>query len=338
MHGTGGPEVVQVADRGHLVDHLTDVLEAFPRSQGTTLNAAAAALAGQTEESDQARAPPDAVYQGKRRHPKPALCRARTEAPVEERLARRRANDEAVRALHATGAGVTEITRTVGVAKMTVNRYLREGPPQRKRHPVHGQPRVIESWEPDLLRRGEEGCRMATRLWREIQAQGFTSSLTNVPRSVYQVRPEGTSGVGQRPTSPLTKVQGPTPRHAAAIVRQRPERRTDEQRAYLTHPRVYDPAIATTVDLATDFLVMLRRPEGERWDSWWDGAAASGIGDLARCARKPREELAAVQAGLTLRHRNGQTTGHVNRLKLIKRQGCGRANFDLLSKRVLWTT
>ena len=31
----------------------------------------------------------------------------------------------------------------------------------------------------------------------------------------------------------------------------------------------------------------------------------------------------AVQAGLTLRHSNGQTEGQVNRLKLLKRQGYG---------------
>jgi len=42
-----------------------------------------------------------------------------------------------------------------------------------------------------------------------------------------------------------------------------------------------------------------------------------------------------VQAGLTLRQSNGQTEGHVNRLKLIKRQGYGRAKVDLLRKRVL---
>ena len=42
-----------------------------------------------------------------------------------------------------------------------------------------------------------------------------------------------------------------------------------------------------------------------------------------------------VQAGLTRRESNGQTEGQVNRLKLIKRQGYGRAKVDLLRKRVL---
>ncbi len=64
-------------------------------------------------------------------------------------------------------------------------------------------------------------------------------------------------------------------------------------------------------------------------------SAASGIGDLERFAVKLRNDLAAVQAGLTLRHSNGQTEGQVTKLKLVKRQGYGRAKVDLLRKRLL---
>ena len=64
-------------------------------------------------------------------------------------------------------------------------------------------------------------------------------------------------------------------------------------------------------------------------------ATASWIGDLERFAAKLRNDLPAVQAGLTLRHSNGQTEGHVTKLKLVKRQGYGRAKVDLLRKRPL---
>ncbi len=42
-----------------------------------------------------------------------------------------------------------------------------------------------------------------------------------------------------------------------------------------------------------------------------------------------------MQAGLTLRWSNGQTEGQVTKLKLVKRQGYGRAKVDLLRTRVL---
>jgi transposase len=236
--------------------------------------------------------------------------------------------------LHAQGASVAQIARTVGISRMTVSKYLREGPPQRKRHSVHGRQRVLEPWEPYLLTRWGEGCRMATVRWREIRAQGFASSLTNVQRFVNQLRREGPPP-DNRPRTALTQPHGLPPRRVAALVLRRPERRTEEHRGYLNVLRGEDPAIATTIDVAEDFLVMLRRREGDRLEVWLDAAEVSGVADLARFAGKLRTDLAAVQAGLTLRHSNGQTEGHVTKLKLVKRQTYGRAKVDLLRKRLL---
>ncbi len=50
-----------------------------------------------------------------------------------------------------------------------------------------------------------------------------------------------------------------------------------------------------------------------------------------------RRDQDAVTAGLTLPWSSGVVEGHVNRLKMLKRQMFGRANPDLLRKRVLLT-
>lgn len=42
------------------------------------------------------------------------------------------------------------------------------------------------------------------------------------------------------------------------------------------------------------------------------------------------QDKAAVQAGLTLEWNQGQTEGQITRLKLIKRQGYGRASFQII--------
>ena len=175
---------------------------------------------------------------------------------------------------------------------------------------------------------------MATVLWREIRAQGFAHSVSTVRRFVAELRREGPPA--GRPRTALTTAHGPPPRLVAALVLRRPERRTDEQRAYLKLLAAEDPAIAAAVELAEDFLVMLRRREGERLEAWLDTVEASDIDDVKRFAAKLRTDHAAVQAGLTLRHSNGQTEGHVTKLKLVKRQAYGRAKVDLLRKRVLW--
>jgi transposase len=48
-----------------------------------------------------------------------------------------------------------------------------------------------------------------------------------------------------------------------------------------------------------------------------------------------RKDYAAVKAALTYEWSQGQVEGQVNRLKLIKREMYGRANFDLLRKKVI---
>jgi transposase len=56
---------------------------------------------------------------------------------------------------------------------------------------------------------------------------------------------------------------------------------------------------------------------------------------LKRFAKGIKEDFDAVRNALSFEWSQGQVEGQVNRLKLIKRQMYGRANFDLLRKRVL---
>ena len=53
------------------------------------------------------------------------------------------------------------------------------------------------------------------------------------------------------------------------------------------------------------------------------------------CSPGIERDHAAVEAALSRAESNGQTEGHVTRLKLIKRQMYGRAKFDLLRLRVI---
>ena len=59
--------------------------------------------------------------------------------------------------------------------------------------------------------------------------------------------------------------------------------------------------------------------------------------ELRTFATGLKSDYDAVKAGLTTTWSNGQLEGQVNRLKLIKRQMYGRAKFDLLRQRVLYT-
>jgi transposase len=79
---------------------------------------------------------------------------------------------------------------------------------------------------------------------------------------------------------------------------------------------------------------MVRKRRGHDLEAWITAATDSGIDALARFARGLQEDLAAVTAGLTLDWSNGPVEGQLTRLKLLKRQGYGRAGFPLLRQRI----
>ena len=70
-------------------------------------------------------------------------------------------------------------------------------------------------------------------------------------------------------------------------------------------------------------------------DGWLADAEASEALVMRRFAAGLKKDLPAVRAGLTERRSNGPVEGFVHKLKLLKRQGYGRANFDLLRTRML---
>ena len=69
--------------------------------------------------------------------------------------------------------------------------------------------------------------------------------------------------------------------------------------------------------------------------SWLHRAATSTLEVLQRFATGLYEDYEAVKAGVTLPWSSGPVEGHINRLKMLKRQMFGRARLDLLSRRFL---
>ncbi|WP_235029747.1 hypothetical protein [Streptomyces sp. 3213.3] len=64
-------------------------------------------------------------------------------------------------------------------------------------------------------------------------------------------------------------------------------------------------------------------------------SATTELPSLRYFAQRLLRDLDAVTAGLTLPWNSGVVEGHVNRIKMLKRQMFDRAGFELLRKRVL---
>jgi len=126
-----------------------------------------------------------------------------------------------------------------------------------------------------------------------------------------------------------------TPRRATWLVLGRKDKRTEAEAQQLTQLHTQDPEVAEAIDLAQDFATLVRQRQPERLDPWLQRAATSTLEALQRFAKGLYEDYNAVKAGVTMPWSNGPVEGHINRLKMLKRQMFGRAHLDLLNRRFL---
>ena len=75
--------------------------------------------------------------------------------------------------------------------------------------------------------------------------------------------------------------------------------------------------------------------DGERLEGWLAEAQSCRAPALEKFAASLKNDLAAVYAGLTENWSNGAVEGFIHKLKLVKRQGYGRENIDLLKAGVM---
>ncbi len=275
------------------------------------------------------------MYRGKPKTARQGWAR-RLEETSQQRLAHRVAAYEAVRALQATGVGVTEIARNVGLSRQAVYDYLRrDGPPER-RHSSRRYPHTLAPYEPYLLERWQAGCHSGTQLWHAIRALGYTGSRSTLARFLAFLRRQGPPprSRGSR-RSALTSACGPAAREVAFLFVRRPDAYDEEQEAFVTFLCQHDPSLTTAYTLTQDFVRLMRDRRADDLEEWITTAVDSGIAPMSRFAAGLRDDYDAVVAGLSSDYSNGPTEGHITKIKALRRAMFGRGRFDLVRQRVL---
>ena len=248
------------------------------------------------------------------------------QAKREERLAR----DQHVVRLRKLGFSQTAIAEQVGVAHSTVSRWLSSGTfPEQKPRPRKME---LDSHLSYLRERWEAGCHNIAQLYRELVARGYTHSYWSVYEQLVRLLPEGKKNAAQGcdlSPPPLSS------RQATFLFLRRPEELGAEDQETLALLRSLHPEVNQAYELVQQFAHMLRARKGEQLDDWLEQVRVSQIHELQGFVLGVEPDKAAVVAGLPLPQNNGVVEGHVNKLKLIKRMGYGRAGFALLRQRVL---
>ena len=327
----GAPDATQVADRFHLVANLREALRQMLERYREHLPPAGPEAAVAPEPGGCRRSEQDRSLLGSY-----GRVSEREEREREASRARRLERYERMLELRKLGWSIKRIAAELGVSARTIERWLVAGSfPERRRRT--GARSRLDEYKGYLDRRWGEGCRKVAQLSREIRQRGYAGSDATVYKYAAYLRaglslPRSGSELGGRRGRGTARA--PSPRRLSWLLLRPAEHLSDREREYLGRMEGSVAELAAARALAQRFVGMVRDREAGRLDGWLEGARG-GPPELRSFAEGLRRDRAAVAAALSEEWSNGQTEGQVTRLKLIKRSMYGRANFDLLRKRVL---
>ncbi|WP_326762553.1 ISL3 family transposase [Streptomyces phaeochromogenes] len=304
----GAPQALQVAERWHLWHNLGEAAEKCVYQHRGCLRAAPARPEEPQEEAEPAALSP---------------------WPTGHRFAERtRAKHATIHALLAAGHSKRSVARQLGMTLNTILRFSRATTPE-EMFTGQWQSRAtrLDAYKPYLDQRWQEGCTNAWKLWEEIKEQGY-------PRGYASVRDYVSRTLRGKP-QPI----GPRPPSARAVTRwilTHPDALPESDQIQLKVALANCPELTALAEHVRSFAHMLTHLQGDRLPEWIEAASATTeLPSLRHFAQHLLRDLDAVTAGLTLSWNSGVVEGHVNRIKMLKRQMFGRAGFELLRKRVL---
>lgn len=326
---SGAPAATQIADRFHLIHNLVDVLQqVFERHRSLlTLRVA------QPEDTSMpalARTQVESFSQAEQVLPAPVVT-------LTEKAQARQVHYQKARALHAEGWTKHAIARHLGIRRHTVRHYIEaDSFPDRR----HGRSK-LNPYKAYLIERWNAGCRTGKQLLAEIQAQGYRGGRSIAYAYVTSLRKAQGLPPRSRMPGPELAVRDEqtcrvTPRQAAFLALRREEKRREGDEEMLAYLERAHAEFAEALDLGRAFAHLLRQRKASEFDEWLERASRSTLQAFRRFAKSLRRDYAAVKAALEERWSSGAVEGHVNRLKLLKRQMYGRAKLDLLQQRLLY--
>ncbi|QES52094.1 ISL3 family transposase [Streptomyces venezuelae] len=305
----GAPQATQVADRWHLWHNLGEASERAVARHRQCLRVLV----------------PDPVAKAD----EPAPPEEKTDSPWRsERFANRvRARHATVHAMLEAGHSRRSIGRQLQMTHRTVKSLADVARPDDlfRGQWQHNRTSVLDEYNPYLDKRWDEGCTNAWKLWEEIVPLGYRGSYGRVSAYLREKR------TAPRPVT----AQPPAPRVVTRWILSRPETLTEIEQLRLKAVLANCPELDALTGHVRSFAQMLTERQGERLPQWLDAVRQDDLPSLHTLAAGIDRDRDAVIAGLTLPWNSGVVEGHVNRIKMLKRQMFGRAGFDLLRKRVL---
>ncbi|WP_433622264.1 ISL3 family transposase [Nocardia sp. CA-120079] len=323
---SGAPQAIQVADRFHLWKNLCEAVEKTVSAHHPCLRKAAAAQAipGEPEPST----------------PAPAPAAELIAAPQRSyRLAERtRERYTAVQQCLARGLSRSAISRELNLDRQTVRRFANATCVEELLGRAEHRLTKLDPYIDLVNRRWNEGVTNAQTITCELRTLGFTGDVQTVRRYLKPFRMPGTSRCRpdphrRRPTPTAAAV--PKPRKISRALLTHPDRLTEQDALIVKNATTECVHLEHLQQHVRTFAKIMTQRRGLELPAWLDAVEADDLPELHSLAIGMRRDLTAIINGLTTEHSSGAVEGNVTRVKRLKRDGYGRANFDLLRAQIL---
>lgn len=358
----GAPQALQIADRFHLIKNIRgkikDVLDrnrsCLPLVKNPVPSSVSSSRENPPEKSgeveDEARPQEKEVNSTQvqvvnQPDKDPASPHPLTEASRRRQLNRdkRYALYEKVKDLRQQGLSHYAIADVLGISRPTVRRFLEaeQFPERVERSKAKPKNYVVAPYLPFLKERWEAGCHNGRQLFREAKDSGYSGSRAQLERVTTEWRkslPLSELSSKKKPPPAVVsppKMQQLSPGQASWLFVLNKAQLTAEQQQQIEQISERSSELARAYQLCQDFAELLRERKAEELKEWLRCVRTSQIPELQGLAKSIQQDYSAVYAACSQPWSQGQVEGSVNRLKCIKRQLYGRANFDLLRRRVL---
>lgn len=314
------PKAVQVADRWHLIKNIGDLVDEI---LGVT-SVSIPVIKGQQKLPDCGT-------------PKKIDAQVNRSEKTSKTLAQQRREERyhLIRELYAELKSIRAVAKHLKISRATVRKYLQanECPTHR---PRSRRSQKLQPYLSYLERRWKEGCRNAFRLYRELVQAGYDGSSSLVRAFVRRWRVDETAETPQADSVAQRRVQL-SPRRLRRLFCSDADALSEAERQQLEAVLEQDSRAPEVYAWIQEFRRILQERDVDGFFRWLDQAKQSSIRRIRGFAEFMRRDVDSVVAAIELPWSNGRVEGHINRLKLLKRQMYGRAGIELLRRRFLLT-
>lgn len=319
------PQAQQVADRWHLFHNLMEALINTVKRNNKVLKEAAKEMSMIMATSSNVEVTSLTTL------PKSPGQVAKSQKQRQYRMSKY----EQTKVLHKEGLSIAAIAKQVGSHRETIRNYIRSESFPERLLPAPKPNKKIEGYLSYLQLRWQQGCYNGRQLFREIEKRGYSGSKNLVYKYMKSWRrflPEEFKRLRSSPSfSPLT------PKQVAWLLIKEMKDLEDEEKSYISIILRLNPEIKKGQLLAKYFHNLIKKDKETSLDDFLKQVKENSIEEFDSFAKGLIKDEKAVRAAFSSSWSNGQVEGQINRLKMIKRQGFGRAKLDLLQARFLPT-